>query len=360
MSLAARRLSESHPRGKFPQRVGAVRNMKPGSHPQANPPSDIGERGEHFPSPALRAGNGKTRTQAHVLLATDRHCLWGCAASIQSIIDNASADIYVHFHVVTHGLWRKDKAALAYTVSRHSDCASIRMMGFQSGRVKHLQRSRIITRTAYARMFLEEFLPHNVRRVIYVDCDVVFERDVGELWNTDLQGKTVGAVDNAHWQDSSFHQTRLGLADPRYFNSGVLLVDMERWRRLGIGARALAFAELMGDKLVMHDQDALNGALQNDWLDLPLAWNTWIIHPHIHNDSDAVFHFMGGPKPWQADYAGRFSRKFFRYLDRTAYGGSRPWNPLGIGRFLRRFSRWIPYLPSALRILRSGIKEAHR
>ena len=126
-----------------------------------------------------------------------------------------------------------------------------------------------------------------------------------------------------------------------------------------MGARALEFAEQAGERLILHAQDALNGALQGDWKHLPLHWNAWTIHPDLHEDSDAVFHFMGAPKPWHADYSGSFADKFYQYLDRTPYAGRRPWNPAGLGRVYRKVGRRAPFLPSAVRMLRARLSGSH-
>ena len=277
---------------------------------------------------------------------------------MRSILDSASKDVSLRFHLATHDVPDADRAVLEEVVEGSPRDATIRFVYFDSDRVRHLQRSRLITHTAYARLFVGEFLPLEAERVVYVDCDLMFERDIGELWAADLLGNTLGAVDNRYWEDSSRHQQRLGLAEPEYFNSGVLVVDMERWRSLEMRTRALDFAEQVGERLILHDQDALNGALQGDWRHLPLHWNAWTIHPELHEDSEAVFHFMGAPKPWHADYSGRFADKFYGYLDRTPYAGLRPWDPLGLGRLYRKVKRRIPFLPSAARMLRSRLSGA--
>lgn len=277
---------------------------------------------------------------------------------MRSILDNSSEDASLRFHLATHDVLDADLAVLEEVVQGPRD-ARIRFLSFEPDRVRHLQRSRLITHTAYARLFMGELIPLEAERVLYVDCDLLFERDVEELWATDLAGNTIGAVDNRYWEDSSRHQQRLGLAAPEYFNSGVLLVDLKRWRTLDMGARALDFAEQAGERLFLHDQDALNGALQGDWLRLPLHWNAWTIHPELHEDSEAVFHFMGAPKPWHADYSGRFADKFYGYLDRTPYAGLRPWNPAGIGRFYLKVRRRVPFLPSAVRMLRARLSPDH-
>ncbi len=258
----------------------------------------------------------------------------------------------MRFHVMVNGLNRRDRAAWCETVRMDADRASIRLVDFDDAPVRGLVRSSVITPTVYARLFLAEALPDDARRCIYADCDLLFRRDVAELWETDLEGHAVGAVDNGLWDDPATYQKRLGLRHATYFNSGVMLVDVEAWREADVGGKAVAFARKTGYRLTLYDQDALNGALDDAWLRLPEHWNLWVVHPELHQDSKAVFHFMGAHKPWHADYDGPFTQEFFGYLDRTAYQGLRPWDAAGLGRLLRSVRRRIPYLPSVVRILR--------
>lgn len=289
----------------------------------------------------------------HALLALDRRCVWGCAVTLASTLRHCDDEARVHFHIVGHGLAGADREALRETVERHRQCASLRFMEFDPSPFLGLQRSSAITRTAYARLALGTMLPEHVSRCIYLDCDLVVQRDIADLWDTDLHSFVLGAVDNGLWDDPRAYQRRLGLAHPSYFNSGVLLVDVDRWRAERVGTRALEFAQKAGDLLILHDQDALNGALDGAWQPLDEGWNLWVVHPSLHWDSDAVFHFMGCPKPWHADYTGPFADKFYWHLDRTPFGGARPWNPMGLGSVAGRLRRKIPYIPSALRMLRS-------
>jgi lipopolysaccharide biosynthesis glycosyltransferase len=288
----------------------------------------------------------------HVVLAADRRCVRGCAVSIRSILENSRPIASFHFHLITSGVRARARDDLARTVRGSDRDAQVSFATFDTAAVRHLVRSRRISHTAYVRVFLGSLLPPQVRRCIYVDCDLLFERDIVELWETELGGRSAGAVDNSKWEDSELHRRRLGLREATYFNSGVLLVDLELWRKRKVDARALALAERLGDELILHDQDALNGALEGDWLPLSLHWNVWVIDPELQASARAIFHFMGWPKPWHADYSGRFADKFFRYLDETPFAGWRPWNPLGMGHLLRRARQRLPYLPSVARILR--------
>lgn len=289
----------------------------------------------------------------HVVHAVDQRCVEGCAVAMRSVMESPASPRPIHFHVLTNDITASHRERLSRTVAEGPGAGSISFREFDARPVQHLLRSKLITHTAYARLFLDRLLPDDVERCIYLDCDLLMRRDIGELWSTPLEGHPVGAVDNSTWEDSSGHQQRLGLREPRYFNSGVLLIDLRRWRESGVGRRAMALADQLGDRLILHDQDALNGALDGDWLSLAPHWNRWTLESGLTPDTRAVFHYMGWPKPWHADYSGPHRDLFFETMDRTAFRGWRPWNPMGLGRHLARLRRRFPFLPTVLRLLRT-------
>lgn len=200
------------------------------------------------------------------------------------------------------------------------------------------------TRMVYARLLMGNLLPREIDRILYLDSDILVRGDVGELWATELQGRTVGAV--ADLPRYPFNQT-LGLrADAVYFNSGVLLIDLQRWRERRIGERALAFAREHPSRLRWWDQCALNFVLQDDWTMLDRSWNfqsfdvAHAVNGHMRFDrvdpkrlaSARVVHFNGTSKPWHYLNDHPLKSEYLRYRART------PW-PLE--RFRDRHSRNI-------------------
>ncbi len=293
----------------------------------------------------------------HVLLAVDAQQVIGCAVSMRSIMEYASPDCRLRFHVMADGIGAADREALRATVEGAGREASIQLYDVDVSRFTHLMRSKLVSHTTYARLLLDEVLPPEVERCIYVDCDMVVRRDIREAWTFPMHGTTVAAVANGNASDTRHNQRRLGLVEPRYLNAGFVVIDVRRWRERGVAARATAFAESAGDRLVLHDQDALNVALEGDWTELPREWNAGLsISEWLTADSRAVFHYWGAPKPWHADYDGRFGDIFHRYLEMTAYAGYRAWNPFGLGALLARLRRRLPYPPAVLRLLRGYLR----
>jgi len=179
---------------------------------------------------------------------------------------------------------------------------------------------------------MEDLLPPNVHRFCYIDCDILFLGDIAELNGFDLQGKTLGAVQDynvANWKHPHTSIGRSYLAtlnaqeaenlnlDTPYFNAGVLVVDLNRWREKGIKEKALKYARQLGSD-GLGDQDAVNRAVDGDWCALPLEWNVQgaIFFLEMLEDTPLkarllpqrpslprgakIMHFAGPLKPWNS------------------------------------------------------------
>ena len=193
----------------------------------------------------------------------------------------------------------------------------------------------------YFRLLIEDLLPPSVNKAIYLDADLVVQGDLSELWNIDMNGHLALAVPDAY--SGLFHFGRLSRIQFRegvrfdyrsaYFNAGVLVMDVEAWRRERVGARSLSFAEKYKDRLTFHDQDALNCALQGRWGSISPAWNFhelpgclfhWSRRSYSKQDLRGAFahprivHFIGA-KPWTRRCTNVATKLFLDYLQRTEW-----------------------------------------
>jgi len=188
---------------------------------------------------------------------------------------------------------------------------AIEWLGFDDERVS-LDWPRIAAAgavTHYYRLYLGEILPQSVERVLFLDADVLVEGDLAELWQSPFEGTTVQATPDTYAE--LLHLERLAPLKS-YFNAGVLLIDLNRWRREDMGRRAREVLNREGAALTFRDQDALNLALTGEWKALPVAWNLHELPQRLgfwrckerREDVSAAFkkpkivHFVG-KKPWQ-------------------------------------------------------------
>lgn len=197
------------------------------------------------------------------------------------------------------------------------------------------------TRATYLRLFIPDLLPAKHSRAIYLDSDVVVEGDLGELWAADLGGRLALAVEN--YTDPtvatglSGTYKALGLPhDTPYFNSGVMLINLERWRSEQIPARVFDFLRRYGHLAPFADQDGLNAVIAGDWGRLHPRWNVQLLTLTAHGHAalspaarrraqaellarPGILHYTGPRKPWQLRYRGLAAGAFARHLGRSGW-----------------------------------------
>lgn len=183
-----------------------------------------------------------------------------------------------------------------------------------------------LTRAALARLFIPEMVPGSYRRAVYVDVDVMVCGDLRPLAGFELDGRPIGAVAEAavladHFTKFADHGYNL---DGRYFNSGVLLLDLERWRADDESIRLDEVIEDVNAWTHFGDQDYLNAHFAQRWAELPAKWNLQSRHFYPRRSRFAlrrghpidlysawrdrrVVHFNSPRRPWArgADHPGR-------------------------------------------------------
>lgn len=127
------------------------------------------------------------------------------------------------------------------------------------------------THAMWFRLLAPELI--EAERVLYLDVDTLVLGDLRELWATDLAGAWVGAVTNVVQPDHRFHLGELGVAARDYFNSGVLLLDLQALRAAGAMAEVRAAARARAELPGWPDQDALNLVLGPHRAALHPRWN---------------------------------------------------------------------------------------
>lgn len=182
----------------------------------------------------------------------------------------------------------------------------------------------------YYRLLAGQLLPQEVRRVLYLDPDILVINPLAPLWKKDLQGCLFAAASHTGKTElaNSVNRVRLGTKGD-YYNTGVLLMDLDRCRREVDPQQVFAFAEKHRQELVLPDQDVFN-ALYGDRV-LPLddvIWNydarnyssylmrslgeadlSWVM------EHTAVLHFCGKEKPWNPHYRHRFGILYLHYRE---------------------------------------------
>lgn len=200
---------------------------------------------------------------------------------------------------------------------------------------------RHISTMTYARLLIPSILPEGVPRALYLDADLLVLEDLGPIWEMGLDGAVLGAVVDERI-DTYVKKGNTSLAGsplPQvrdYFNAGVLLIDLPRWREEHITEKAMEYLEQCPHS-VYSDQDALNVACDGTWKKLDARWNYYQmdlkkpVSDLSDNQRPGIIHFHGWSKPWNPGSLNFNARFYDTFRCRTLFA-----------RTLREMGRQVP------------------
>lgn len=259
----------------------------------------------------------------HVLCNVNDAYVTYCGVMLTSLLCNlhvagrrkyaAANTIFTVIHVISHDISEQSKCRLQRLEELYP-CKFNFIVPTESTLANLPQSINGWPISTYLRLIASDLLPPDVKRVIYLDSDVAVDTSILPLWEIDLEGNAIGAVnDTPQTVDNIDHVGHLGIKD-KYFNSGVLVIDVVKFRELDLARRSIEMLCNEADKLAFPDQDILNILLDGKRLELPMTWNVQSSHfqnfggatPAIrkvvgdiwHGRVHGIIHYTGVYKPW--------------------------------------------------------------
>tara|TARA_B100001248_G_C27352444_1_gene442042 strand:- start:289 stop:1236 length:948 start_codon:yes stop_codon:yes gene_type:complete len=165
----------------------------------------------------------------------------------------------------------------------------------------------------YYRIFLEDYLDLDIQNILYLDPDTVcinnieaeYEDIFKKLHNDNF---VLGAKTDGEKKDAPELFEKLNMKN-RYFNAGVMFINLKEWRKLNITKKLQNKIFELGDNISLADQDAMNSYFDGEYLELDKEFNFYAefkANKEILNfiNKDVYFlHYVGSTKPWTA-YGG--------------------------------------------------------
>jgi lipopolysaccharide biosynthesis glycosyltransferase len=154
-------------------------------------------------------------------------------------------------------------------------------------------------------------------KAIYIDIDCVIARDIQPMLDFELVGAPIAAFHEIQVELDFVHHALAEYKDYAYFNSGVLVVDLDYWRKNGIEELLLDESLSLSPTLGFADQDILNRVFRNNWTPLSMNFNYMInTYPNIKLTDPIVVHFAGLGKPWISSTVGSKWRDLWTHYAR--------------------------------------------
>ena len=184
-----------------------------------------------------------------------------------------------------------------------------------------------ITKETYYRLLMMDYLPENIDRILYIDPDTIVLRDLSPLYNIDFKGKTIAAAGHTKLFIEDINHLRFKTGkESRYFNAGVMMVNLEKMRKTVSGQMIFDYVKKHQRWLFLADQDVLNGMFGNDMIPIDeclynLDEKTIIYNPHKVKgiqwieENAVIIHYNGKYKPLKKGYRGKLAYLWFMFKD---------------------------------------------
>ncbi len=186
------------------------------------------------------------------------------------------------------------------------------------------------TLATYYRLFIPEKLPFD--RVLYLDVDIVVNGSIAELYSTDLGDNFLAGVREPVFdRHSELEMSK----DAKYFNAGVMVINLDKWRREGLKERVISLVKRKPEAMMFSDQCGINSIVNGRWKQVDPKFN--LLHPYAADDISGyagmfpdeqlenarkhpvIIHFSGASKPWHFRRKHPYRHLYWKYRSKTPF-----------------------------------------
>ena len=247
----------------------------------------------------------------NITFAIDNNYAKHCAGAIQSILDYANKKQKFNFFILCDKNFSNE--IKLHFLEWENECIKIKFLEVDTSQfsIYPLNREHISIATYY-RLGLHKILPKDIKKIIYLDADLVVLDNIYKLWNVEFDDNyLIGSPD----EGGVTQNRRLNLSiTHNYINAGICVMNIEKMRQTNLDH---LFAESFyknKEYIALQDQDILNIAFENKIKRVHCKWNVQSRFYKPYNELEysysfneelealltpSIVHYSDREKPWQ-------------------------------------------------------------
>jgi len=302
----------------------------------------------------------------HIVCSIDKNYLQHCAVTITSIFSNTSTD-NIAISIIYSNIDNESKTRLDLFIKEFTPYVKFILINEED--LKRFPISDHITLASYYRIFLADLIDPKIKKVLFLDCDLIIKKDLTPLWNIDISEYSHAAV--IEYGVDNIHKESIGMIyNEPYFNAGVMLINLEYWRDQLVSQKAIQYIKQNTSKIKYWDQDVLNFVLQSKWVSINPSWNAtgiafrsevWescnfsrLTYKELTQASldPYIIHFTGSYKPWHSYSVHPLKQEYYHYLIKTPWQDFKPiGKPSFIAKIILRLTKYLAFFKNTIYIL---------
>ncbi len=260
-------------------------------------------------------------------------------AGIASVCENNKSVKKIHFYLVYFDVNSKNKKELEKLIRKYKREVTIIELNSLDEYFDFDFDTNGWNPIVLSRLLLDKILPESLDRVLYLDGDTIVRGSLSELWNIDFNGKTIGMSIEPTIDKNRIKVLNMG--NKPYYNAGVLMVDLNRWRKIKAGDKIIKYYKKFDGKLFANDQDAINGAMKDEIIIISPKYNFYnifnqysysflkkqmcpveYISKEVFDDAvndPVIIHYLGEERPWRKGNTHKYRSDYKKYLSITKW-----------------------------------------
>lgn len=238
--------------------------------------------------------------RANILLCSDKNVIRGLGVTIISVLENITMPCAIH--IAFNGILPEDEEKRLVEIANKYE-VPLTVYWIDDSTIQQLNSNSFITVTTYYRLLVPYILNEfNIKKCLYLDTDILCARDISDWYKQSLDN-VIAAVTKDATSQPGLRETKtcqkLGMNGLKYFNAGILLINVAEYVKNDIGNKAIKLCS--EQRFGEMDQDVLNIILEGHVaFNESYAYNCGMsVRNSEVPESIFLVHFTGAKKPWK-------------------------------------------------------------
>ncbi|MBD0381569.1 glycosyltransferase family 8 protein [Paenibacillus sedimenti] len=251
----------------------------------------------------------------HIVTATNDTYAKHLGVMLNSLLINKADNSDMQISIIDSNISRRNKLNLRRIVDGFNEKVSF--LTVDPSLFDGFKTKKYLSKETYCRIIIPDLLDKSIKKALYLDCDLIVKNDISKLWKTNIDQYHLAAVEKAKLESSV--KPSLGIpTDSKYFNAGVLLMNLEKWRNQETSSKVLQYIKENPEKIKHCSQDPLNAILYNKWFMLDPKWNYTTKHLKVMPGiKPSIIHYTGRKKPENQGHP--LQKEYQKYLRMTLW-----------------------------------------